>query len=110
MDSSAWEEAALLLAVLAPLVGAPLTVLVFHLKGLREQQRVRLAELAGRVAMLENAGLRMRQEVMEARRDHATKEEWLRESMWARGRIEALAAAVARWRGRRVGMRRKGGR
>jgi chromosome segregation ATPase len=87
---------ATVLAVLAPLVGVPLTVILFHLKGQREQMRTRLADLAERIAMHGVALERVREEVTALQRDYATKEEWLREGMWARGQIERLAAIITR--------------
>ena len=49
METAGWEQAALLLAVLAPLVGVPLTVFMFYLKGLRDQQRSRWADVCDRL-------------------------------------------------------------
>lgn len=37
-STSGWESTAVLVAVLAPLVGIPLTALTFYLRSLREQQ------------------------------------------------------------------------
>ncbi|MCB9866031.1 MAG: hypothetical protein H6816_05300 [Phycisphaerales bacterium] len=89
--------------VLAAVAGAPLAMLVLYVKGLREQLRAARAEAGARAAIVESTMERLRDEVTEVRRDYATKEEWLRESMWARGRIEQMAALVtelqadARW-------------
>lgn len=83
-------------AVLAPLVGVPLTVMTFYLKGLREQQAGRYADLSGRTSLIGDELRRAVEDIGQIRRDFATKEEWLRETMWARGRIETLSAAVMR--------------
>ncbi len=84
------------LAVVAPLVGVPLTVMTFYLKGLREQHAGRFSDLAERVSATGEELRRVVEDVGQIRRDFATKEEWLRETMWARGRIETLSAAVMR--------------
>jgi len=91
-----WEHAAILLAVLAPLAGVPLTVIVFYLKGLSEQQRSRSADFAARLAVLDSAVERLRAAVCALRRDYATKEEWLRECMWARGQVERMSGMLIR--------------
>jgi DNA-binding transcriptional regulator YbjK len=84
------------LAVGAPLVGVPLTVMTFYLKGLREQQTGRFSDLAERVNAASEELRRVVEDVAQIQRSFATKEEWLRETMWARGRIESLSAAVMR--------------
>lgn len=96
MDGSTWSTAGVLVGVLAPLVGVPLTVLTFHLRSAREQQMLRLAQLEQRLDQLGGVARRMREELAAVRRDVATKEEWLRESLWARGEIERQAVALAR--------------
>ncbi len=93
---NAFETAATVIAVLAPLVGVPLTVITFYLRGLREQQVGRLADLSQRVDLLEASVNRLAGDLTDIRRDYATKEEWLRESMWARGQIEKLCQSMAR--------------
>lgn len=94
--SASWEGAALVVAVFGPLVGVPLTVITFHLKGLRDHQLGRHADLSRRVDVMEAAVQRLEAALAAAVRDGATKEEWLRESLWARSRIERLNAAMAR--------------
>jgi hypothetical protein len=93
---TAWTTAAIFVAVLAPLVGVPLTVFTFHLKSLREQQLLRLTALDRRLDLIGGAVRRLREELNSLRRDAATKEEWLRESLWARSEIERLVVALAR--------------
>ncbi len=84
------------LAVVAPLVGVPLTVMTFYLKSLREQQAGRFSDLTERVSTTGKELRRVVEDVGQIRRNFATKEEWLRETMWARQRIEALSAASMR--------------
>ena len=91
-----WEMTAVLLAILTPLVGVPLTVITFYLKGLREHQVGRFSDLSQRVEVLEASVRRVGDEVAAMQRDYATKEEWLRESMWARGQIERLSVSMTR--------------
>jgi hypothetical protein len=96
MLPTGWSGIAALLGVLTPLIGVPLAVITFYLKGLREQQSASRADLEARHHLLDD-GLRLvREELAVLRRDYATKEEWLRESMWARARIERLASAATR--------------
>jgi hypothetical protein len=91
-----WPTAAALVAVLAPLVAVPLTVVTFHLKGLREQAAARQDEGSRRLESLEGAVAAARQTLLELQRDYTTKEEWLRESMVARHQLERLLGAVTR--------------
>ena len=87
-----WATAVGLVAVLGPLVGVPLTVIALYLKGLRDQQTGRLAELSRQVEALAADQRNLAAETARMHRDFATKEEWLREAMWARDRIERLRA------------------
>jgi hypothetical protein len=96
VETVEWETTAAVLALLAPLVGVPLTFITFYLKGLREHQVSRFGELTQRAETLESALQRVGEELKALQRDYATKEEWLRESMWARGQIEKLTASIAR--------------
>ena len=95
-DGPGWQWAATALAVLTPLVGVPLTAIMFYLKALREQQASRHADVASRLGVLDASAERLRDDVCALHRDGATKEEWLRETMWARGRIEQLTATMTR--------------
>ncbi len=91
-----WPTAAALVAVSAPLVAVPLTVVTFHLRTLREHQTSRQNELARRLEVLEGTVGGAQQTLVEMQRDYTTKEEWLRESMAARHQLEKLLAAVTR--------------
>ena len=90
------EYLAATLAVLTPLIGVPLTVILFYLKGLREQGRDRHGALVRRMDLLEAALGHARLQLTALQRDQTTKEEWLRETMWTRNRIEQLSAWVNR--------------
>lgn len=85
-----------LLTVLAPLLGVPLTVMIFYLRGLKEQLRGTQAELLQRMETLEHATQELRREGRAAERDFATKEEWLREVLHTRRQLERLAGDVLR--------------
>lgn len=85
-----------LLAVLAPLVGVPLGIITFYLRALREDHRSRHADLARRLDIIESAAAALRENLADVERNYTTKEEWLRELMHARARLEHLAAIAAR--------------
>ena len=96
MDSNSWTTASAIAAIVTPLVGVPLTVIIFYLKGLREQQAHRLAELSQRLDAQESWLRRVGEQLSSMQRDYATKEEWLRESMWARNQVEKLSESMTR--------------
>lgn len=93
---SFWEWGGTYLTVLTPLVVVPLTVLTFYLRGVREQQVKHQGETARRLDMLDAAATHLRQSIADVVRDYATKEEWLRECMHARRRIELLTETAVR--------------
>lgn len=86
----------MLIAVVAPLVGVPLGVITFYLRWLHETQQSRHAELVRRFEVIERMGSELARTVASFSLDYTTKEEWLRECMYARGRIERLAEQIAR--------------
>lgn len=90
------QSTATLLTVLTPLVVVPLTVITFYLRSLREHQLSRYAELVRRVESIETACSDLRRLVSDFERDYTTKEEWLRECMHARSKLEQLAEASVR--------------
>lgn len=85
-----------LVAVLAPLVGVPLSAITFYLRALKEQQDCRSRDTAGRMEVLEQRGRCLEKAIEEVQRDYTTKEEWLRESMLARQQLARLTEMVAR--------------
>lgn len=91
-----WDSAAGVLAVLTPLVAVPVAIVAIHLRTIREAQSAGRNEVAHRLATLESAVDRLRRALGQFERDHATKEEWLRESMAARRHIERLSEAIVR--------------
>jgi hypothetical protein len=69
---------------------------MFHLRGSREHQSARYADLTRRADMLEASVRRLSDDHTAFQRDYTTKEEWLRECMWSRGRIDQLSALATR--------------
>lgn len=93
---SFWAQAATMLAVLGPLVGIPLTVIVFYLRGLRDQQVAWHAELIRRFQTVEQSTSDLRRHMNQFERDYTTKEEWLRECLHARRVLENLTETTVR--------------
>ena len=91
-----WGYIATAIAVTAPLVGAPLTAITFYVRTLREQITGKLGELTQRVDHLDGLVEALSQRVREVDRDFVNKEEWVRESMLARGERQWLSEAVVR--------------
>ena len=91
-----WSTAAAVVAVVTPLVAIPLTVVVLHLKTLREHQVSRQHDLSRRLETLDESVGSTRQALVEMQRDYTTKEEWLRESMAGRHHVERLLTTVTR--------------
>jgi hypothetical protein len=91
-----WEVTATLVAVLAPLVGVPMSVMTFYLRSIREGQESRSREMTRRIEMLERQARGLEQLVEEMARDYTTKEEWLRETMLARQQLQRLTEMMAR--------------
>ncbi|UCE59513.1 MAG: hypothetical protein JSU63_18970 [Phycisphaerales bacterium] len=96
MFASSLETLAAFLGVLTPLVAAPLTVIVFYLRSLREHQVSWHEEFIRRVDVVEASTGSLRETLREFERDYTTKEEWLRECMHARHILEQLRDATVR--------------
>ena len=88
--------------MLAPLAAVPLAAITFYLRSLREYQVTRHAELVRRFELVESITSDLRKCVAGFERDYTTKEEWLRECMYARGRVERIAEILARIEARRA--------
>lgn len=91
-----FQQAAVITAVLSPLVGIPLGVITMYLRAIREHQAVSLADVTQRIATLESAIKDLLRAKADFEREYATKEEWVRESMLARQRLERLTELAAR--------------
>ncbi len=90
-----WETGQALVATLAPLVGVPLGVITFYLRSLYEHQTNRHAELVRRFELVERLAGDLNKTVSNFALDYTTKEEWLRECMYARGRMERITEKLA---------------
>jgi len=95
MIAWSWETGQMLIAALAPLVAVPLGVITFYLRSLYENQMNRHAELVRRFELIERLCSDLARTVSSFAVDYTTKEEWLRECMYARGRIERFAETLA---------------
>jgi hypothetical protein len=95
-----WQMTATLVAVLAPLVGVPLSVMTLYLRAIREDQASRGRDTIRRIELLEQQARGLEKSVEETARDYTTKEEWLRESMLARQQLQRLTEMVARMQAR----------
>lgn len=85
----------MLLAVLAPLVGVPLGVITFYLRSLYDYQIHRHAELVRRFELVERMAAELSRTFSGFALEYTTKEEWLRECMYARGRVERILEKIA---------------
>lgn len=90
MNLAAHESVLTVLAVLGPLLAVPTALVILYLKTLRDQQQTRHTDLVRRVDRLEQSLLAVRALLRDIERDYATKEEWLRECMWTRSRLDRL--------------------
>src|SRR3972149_430077 len=94
--ASFWELGGTFLTVLTPLVAVPLTVITFYLRSIREHQVSWHAQWVRRLEAAGGSTMELRRTVGEFERDYATKEEWLRECMYARRKLEQLGETVVR--------------
>jgi len=91
-----WELISTIVGVLSPLVGVPLVAITFYLRAIREHQTMAMAEMTHRMDAMEASIRNLSRATAEFEREYATKEEWVRESMLARQRLERLTEMVAR--------------
>jgi cob(I)alamin adenosyltransferase len=91
-----WEQLGLLVGVLSPLVGVPLGVISLYLRALREHQTTTMTEMVRRIETMERSINDLLRSTAEFEREYATKEEWVRESMLARQRLERLTEMATR--------------
>lgn len=90
------SELGILIGVFSPLVGVPLVVITLYLRAIREHQTVSMSEMTHRIETMESAIRELLRATANFEREYATKEEWLRESMLARQRLERLTEAITR--------------
>ena len=78
------------------MVGVPLTVIALYLRAIREHQTATMAEITHRIQTIEAALHDMVKCTADFEREYTTKEEWVRESMFARQRLERLTEMLTR--------------
>ena len=88
-------------AFVTPLVAVPLTLITFYLRSMREHQIAAHAQLERRLENCESLIAESRKLWADRDRDFATKEEWLRETMYTRRTLDELRETVARCEARR---------
>jgi predicted DNA-binding protein YlxM (UPF0122 family) len=91
-----WDQAALVVGVLSPLVGAPLVVITLYLRAIRELQTSTMAEINHRIQTIETAIHDLLKSTADLDREYATKEEWVRESMVTRQRLDKVTEMITR--------------
>ena len=91
-----WEQMATLVGVLSPMVGVPLMVITLYLRAIREHQTTSMAEITHRTEAMEVSIRDLLRSTADFEREYTTKEEWVRESMLARQRLERLTEMVTR--------------
>jgi hypothetical protein len=85
-----------MVGVLSPLVGVPLVMITLYLRAIREHQTSTTSEITSRIHTIEASLRHLLQRTGELDREYATKEEWVRESMLTRQRLERLTELVTR--------------
>src|SRR6185503_1294977 len=96
VGNAGWEQTAVIVGVLSPLVGVPLGVITLYLKAIRDHQTTAMAELTHRIEAMETSMRDLLRRSADFEREYATKEEWVRESMLARQQLERLTEMLAR--------------
>lgn len=91
-----WQIAAGIVALVTSIVGLPLGVLVFFIRYTRRGEAECLTQAHRRLDQVESGLRRLWEETANVRRDGVTKEEWVRESMWTRNRMESMNQALVR--------------
>ncbi len=91
-----WESTGVLVSVLAPMVGVPLGAITLYLRAIREHQTTATAQLTHRIEAMESSIRDLLRRLAEFEREYTTKEEWVRESMLARQKLERLTEMISR--------------
>ncbi len=81
---------------MSPLVGVPLIVITLYLRAIREHQTSTMVEITRRIEAMEASMRDLLRATADFEREYTTKEEWVRESMLARQRLERLTEMMAR--------------
>lgn len=91
-----WQLVGTIVATVSALVGPPLAVVVFYVRGIRDDQRAANEDMQRRATALDADLSRLSKAVDEVRQAYTTKDEWLRETMLARQQLERLSELLAR--------------
>ncbi|MFQ5425067.1 MAG: hypothetical protein ACE5F9_13960 [Phycisphaerae bacterium] len=96
MNALDWQLITTVLAGISALTGVPLTIVVFYLRAIREDQRSTLAGIARRVAIVEADRRCTDRAISDIERSYTTRAEWVRENMLARKQLARLTELLAR--------------
>jgi len=91
-----WSTTAMLVGVLSPMVGVPLTAITLYLRAIREHQATGAATLLRRIESIETTIRDLTRSMTGIERDYTPRQEWLRESADARRQLERLTEMVTR--------------
>jgi len=91
-----WEQIAVVVGALSPLVGVPLVMITLYLRAIREHQTHSMAGVSNRIESIEHSIRDLLRSTADLDREFATKEEWVRESMLARKGLERITEMVTR--------------
>ncbi len=98
MPQPDWPMIGSLATILSALVGLPLTVMVFYLRAMREDQRVSAAEWQRRAERLEADGRRLGAAIQALARTATPRREWRREQAAIRRELGRLTRVLVRLR------------
>lgn len=91
-----WDQLAVVVGALSPLVGVPLVMITLYLRAIRDHQTHSMASVSHRIEIIEISIRDLLRSTSDLDREFATKEEWVRESMLARQGLERLTQMVTR--------------
>jgi hypothetical protein len=91
-----WPSVTSLVAVLAPLVAAPMGLVVLYLKAVHDGLTQRSHELSRQLERCSERLMRLGDELSAVQRNYTTKEEWLRESLLTRQTLEQIRQTLVR--------------
>lgn len=94
--ATTWEQIGVLASVVSPLVGVPLAVIALYLRAIREHQTHTADEISRRISTIETAMHDLLKGTADFEREYTTKEEWVRESMFTRQRLDKLAELMTK--------------
>jgi len=91
-----WEQTGMIVGALSPLVGVPLVMIALYLRTIRDHQTNAMTGMIRRIEVIEVSIRDLLRSTADLDREFATKEEWVREAMLARQRLERLTEMVTR--------------